>query len=93
MMFDARSSGANFCWVRVNAPWLAACFSVALAMGADACPVCDSPTGLQVREAIFNGDLLRNLVLTVAPFPILGAIAAWIHFGGRKPADAVSGGK
>jgi hypothetical protein len=76
--------GSNLGFMRVSAPKLAAGFTVAFAIAVDACPVCDGPTGLLVRESIFNADLLRNLVSIAAPFPVIGAIAAWIHFGGRR---------
>jgi hypothetical protein len=89
LRFDGWLSRTKLAVMRVNAPRLAVWLTVSLVVGADACPVCDSPTGAQVRQSIFNADLLRNLVSIAAPFPILGAIAAWIHFGGRKPLETV----
>ena len=46
-----------------------------------ACPVCDTPTGQQIRSGILNHDLTTNLFATLAPFPILLLIVAAIHFG------------
>ena len=49
------------------------------------CPVCASPTGIQVREGIFNDQFWRNTAVTLAPFSIFAAGVAWIFRGGRKP--------
>jgi hypothetical protein len=56
---------------------------LATATDAGACPICDTPAGAQVRDAIFDGNFLANVAATLAPFPILGAIVSWIYFGGR----------
>jgi hypothetical protein len=61
-------------------------FVMAMAMAAPAlaCPICDSATGQQVRSGIVDGHFAFNVVATLLPFPILIAIAALIHFGGRR---------
>lgn len=48
------------------------------------CPVCNTPTGDQVREGIFNRHFVRNAVIVLAPFPIFAAGVAWIYFGGSS---------
>jgi hypothetical protein len=56
-----------------------------------ACPVCDTETGKQVREGIFGKDFYKNVLVTVAPFPVvLGLIAVdfrlvpdWKHADSR----------
>jgi hypothetical protein len=54
--------------------WLA---FVAPAFG---CPVCDSETGIAVRDGIARNFAL-NVLATLAPFPVLTAIVAFLHFG------------
>lgn len=56
---------------------------------ASACPICNTPTGQQVRAGIFGNDFWTTLLIVVSPFPILLlAIAAyhfdWPPFGGRS---------
>lgn len=51
------------------------------------CPVCSSPTGVQVREGIFNESFWRNAAVTLAPFPIFAAGVAWIFWGGKPRAS------
>jgi hypothetical protein len=52
-----------------------------------ACPVCDSATGAQVREGIFNVDFAQNLVGILLPGLVLGAIVAAVHLTpSRRPA-------
>lgn len=51
---------------------------------AGACPVCHTPTGQQVRAGIFNERFGENLLLTLAPFPVLAAAVAALHYGGRS---------
>lgn len=48
---------------------------------ADACPICASETGAEVRAGIFNEDFGWNLLVTVLPFPLMLGIAAALHFG------------
>ena len=48
---------------------------------ADACPVCESETGREVRAGIFGEDFGPNLLMTLLPFPILLGIAAAFYFG------------
>jgi hypothetical protein len=49
------------------------------------CTVCDTPTGMQVREGIFNESFWRHVAVTLAPFPVFALAVAWIFCGGRKP--------
>jgi len=53
------------------------------AAASSACTLCNTPTGEQVRAGIFNESFGGNLLLTVAPFPLLAAIVVAMHFGGR----------
>lgn len=46
-----------------------------------ACPVCDSETGQDVRRGLFNEDFGKNLLITVLPFPIFCGIVALIYYG------------
>ena len=48
-----------------------------------ACTLCHTPTGEQVRAGIFNESFGSNLLLTLAPFPVLAAIVLALHFGDR----------
>jgi hypothetical protein len=46
-----------------------------------ACPVCNTETGVQVRQAIFGKNFIRYTACTLAPVPLLlGGVAA-IYFG------------
>lgn len=54
------------------------------AFSCGACPVCNSPTGVQVRRGIFNEQFWRNTALTLAPIPIFAGGVAWIFLGGTK---------
>jgi hypothetical protein len=52
----------------------------AVAVGLDAvvgealaCPVCDTATGVAVREAIFNGEFPSNAFSVLLPFPSFSA--------------------
>jgi hypothetical protein len=59
-------------------------FSIVLglsALVADACPVCGTQTGLEVRQAIFGQNFLRHAAWTLAPVPILLGTVATIYFG------------
>gem|GEM_PF-3586447 len=62
---------------------------------ADACPICASETGAEVRAGIFNEDFGWNLLVTVLPFPLMLGIAAALHFGcaprERGEGDGVDG--
>ena len=59
----------------------------ALVLGgtAQACPICDSETGKEVREGIFGEGLGRNAAAVVLPGAAVGAVVGVIHFGGRSP--------
>jgi hypothetical protein len=50
---------------------------------ASACTLCHTPTGQQVRAGIFNESFGNNLLLTLAPFPVLAAVVLALHFGDR----------
>lgn len=45
-----------------------------------ACPLCNTETGKQVREGIFGPDFGINVLLTLAPFPMLFGIIALIFW-------------
>ncbi|MGV3771744.1 MAG: hypothetical protein ACO1QB_02510 [Verrucomicrobiales bacterium] len=51
-------------------------FYFAMAGTVEACPLCNTDTGKQVREGIFGEDFAPNLLAIVAPFPFMLA-AAW----------------
>lgn len=59
---------------------------------ADACPVCQTENGRQVRAGIFNEDFGSNLLATLLPFPVVLGIAAALHFGfaPKQPAGQAS---
>ena len=50
-----------------------------------ACPVCDSEAGKDVRRGLFNEDFGKNLLMTVLPFPIFSGIVALIYYGPPRP--------
>lgn len=52
---------------------------VVLAGAAVACPVCDTETGVKVREAIFNEDLLPTAVLVLTPVVMLALLLMAIY--------------
>ena len=54
--------------MRTLAAWLL------LVSPAVACPFCESETGRQVRQGIFDRHFVDNLLLTLLPFPVLLAI-------------------
>ncbi len=49
-----------------------------------ACPICDSDTGVAVREGILDQSLGRNLAAVALPAGAVGAVVGVIHFGGRE---------
>jgi hypothetical protein len=57
---------------------LSALFFFALTISVFACPICDTETGQQVRESIFGEDFGRNVLLTLAPVPVLLGIMALV---------------
>jgi hypothetical protein len=61
--------------------WFAVAAALAACGAAAACPVCDSPTGRQVRTGLFNGgDFWFNAGVTVLPFVVFGGIVAAIRY-------------
>jgi hypothetical protein len=58
------------------------CIGLALAIlpvaasSARACPVCDTPTGQQVRDGLAGGDLPRTVSAVVLPFVVVFGVAA-----------------
>jgi hypothetical protein len=54
---------------------------VVVAGRAFACPLCTTGTGELVRAGIFDGNFVATMLGTVAPFPVLLAIVAALHFG------------
>lgn len=43
------------------------------------CPICDSSTGQQVREGIFNEDFGSTLLKVLLPFPVVALLLAGIN--------------
>lgn len=50
---------------------------------ASACPICNTETGVQVRQSIFGENFLRHAAWTLAPVPVLLGAVALVHFGFR----------
>jgi hypothetical protein len=48
---------------------------------ADACPVCQSETGEQVRAGIVGADFGPNLLVSLLPFLMVLGLAAALHCG------------
>lgn len=53
----------------------------AVPLAASACPLCNTPTGQQVRAGIFDHDFAMTLLTVLAPFPVLLLVLAAMHFG------------
>jgi hypothetical protein len=51
-----------------------------VAADADGCLVCNTDTGEAVRNGILD-DFTFNLLATLAPFPLLFAVVAGLHWG------------
>lgn len=51
------------------------------ALVATACPVCDTDTGLQVREQLFSETMLYNITVTLAPLVVLSVLVFLIYTG------------
>jgi hypothetical protein len=66
--------------MRARTIFTAAAF-FAQASSALACPVCETDTGQQVREGIFNSDFGGTLAAMVLPFLVLASVVAVIHGG------------
>ena len=47
-----------------------------------ACTLCDSARSLQLKQAIFNDDLLKNVSIIILPFLIFIIINLLIYKGG-----------
>jgi hypothetical protein len=60
---------------------------IALPMVANACPICGSQTGMQVREAIFGKNFIRHAAWTLAPAPLLlaGVAVVCFQFPAKRP--------
>lgn len=77
----------------------AAFTAVSLAGPALGCPVCDSETGQEVRDGIFDGQFIANLASILLPFAVLLGTVVLIHFGLPLPrswpgrADRRAGGE
>lgn len=56
-------------------------FTAVSIKSAHACTVCDSPTGHQLRAALFNGHFTHTLLLVLAPFPVFAALIVLLHLG------------
>ena len=57
-----------------------------------ACPFCDSVTAERVRAGIFDFDFLYHVAATLAPFPILIGLVAFIHFSGMPASSKQTSG-
>lgn len=53
------------------------CLLTSLAGTSSACPSC--PTSLTVRDQVFDQDFDRNLMVSLAPFLLVGWIARWFE--------------
>jgi len=49
------------------------------ATAAQACPVCHSPLGAEVRAGLFGPELLQNLAATLLPFPLLALVVLLVR--------------
>jgi hypothetical protein len=50
------------------------------AVAVNACPICDSDTGRQVRTGIFGADFAANAFTVLAPFPVLLLLIAALRW-------------
>jgi hypothetical protein len=57
----------------------------AATQAANACPLCDTGTGQQVRDGIFNPVFWSTLCAVASPFAALLLILALLHFNWRIP--------
>ncbi len=57
-------------------------------VAARACPVCDSDTGRQVRDGIFDGNIALHAIAIGLPVAAVAGAAGIIHFGGSRPRTA-----
>lgn len=57
---------------------------------AAACPVCNSGTGQQVRQGIFDGRFGYHLLVVLLPFPIFLGVALALYYGLPKRRPSVS---
>ncbi len=55
------------------------------ALPGNACPICETDTGQQVRQGIFDGSFGWNVFVTLLPFPILLGVVLAIYFGIPRP--------
>ena len=63
------------------------------AVVAEACPVCHSPLGAEVRARLFGPELLGNLAATLLPFPVLAGIALLVRMFGLPGITRAGAGK
>lgn len=61
--------------------FLSCAATLTLPMAATACPICDGPTGQQVRDGIFNDAFWGTLLGVISPFPVLLLCLAAYHYG------------
>jgi hypothetical protein len=54
---------------------------------AQACPFCDSNTGVTVRSAIFGAEFVANLCAVLSPFLLLFGLVSVMHFAWQRPFD------
>lgn len=65
-----------------SAIWAIGLLGTLASAAVQACPVCHSDLGQQVRAAIFNGEFAWHLLVVALPFPLLAltaaAMARWV---------------
>ena len=68
------------CWLNIlRRSFCVAALGFITMTKSEACPLCKTGTGQQVREQIFNADFGKNLARTLAPFPVLIALIALVQ--------------
>lgn len=70
------------------------CVLLLTASTAMACPVCDGgPDGInEVKNGIFNCQLLLRAAAVLAPFPVFAGIVVFIYFGPKGSPQREAGG-
>lgn len=53
-------------WMRADRAW--------------GCPVCYSRTGMLVRAGILDHAFGRNVLVTLLPFAVFGALVTWVYY-------------
>lgn len=79
--------------MKITAPAFCLLLAFALTLFAAApawsCPVCDSPTAVEVRSGLAEDLNAKTLAAVAMPFVVVAGVVAMIHFGvpnfKRKP--------